>query len=154
MHGGALVIHRAWSKAGFKMYAPLAWFVTFLYVHCAWVFFRAHSVTDATNILANMFNFKSAASTSLLDIPVTNLSMLGTVADRLLAFLPVGVAGYFVQFLAIAIAFWIISCKNSIEIVVTKNQSLKKVISMSLVMAIGMYMALHTTSTVFLYFNF
>ncbi|MES0240572.1 MBOAT family protein [Citrobacter cronae] len=154
MHGGALVVHRAWSKAGFKMYAPLAWFVTFLYVHCAWVFFRAHSLTDATNILANMFNFKSAASTSLLDIPVTNLSMLGTVADRLLAFLPVGVAGYFVQFLAIAIAFWIISCKNSIEIVVTKNQSLKKVISMSLVMAIGMYMALHTTSTVFLYFNF
>lgn len=154
MHGFALVVHRAWSKLGVSMYKPLAWFVTFLYVHIAWVFFRAHTVQDALNIISAMFNIESARSVSVSDIPITNMTMLGVQADKLLSFLPSGLVGYSIQFAAIACAFYISSCKNSLEIVKTQEQSMLKVGLLSLVTVTALYMVLHTTSPVFLYFNF
>lgn len=154
MHGLALVVHRMWSSAGYRMYKPLAWFVTFLYVHIAWVFFRSHSLTDAMTILTSMFNLNSMTNMTIQDVPVDILAMLGIQADKLSTFLPVGLAGYSVQFAAIACAFVIISFKNAIEIVVTDKQSTLKVTWVALISSLALYMTLHTTSSVFLYFNF
>ncbi|QMI05465.1 MBOAT family protein [Citrobacter sp. RHB25-C09] len=154
MHGLALVVHRMWSSAGYRMYKPLAWFVTFLYVHIAWVFFRSHSLTDAMTILTSMFNLNSMTNMTIQDVPVDMLAMLGIQADKLSTFLPVGLAGYSVQFAAIACAFVIISFKNAIEIVVTDKQSTLKVTWVAFISSLALYMTLHTTSSVFLYFNF
>ncbi len=41
LHGLALVIHRIWHSLGFRLYAWLAWFITFNFVNISWVFFRA-----------------------------------------------------------------------------------------------------------------
>ena len=54
LHGMALVIHRAWSNLGFKMWTWLAWFLTFNFVNVAWVFFRAREWDDATKVLSGM----------------------------------------------------------------------------------------------------
>lgn len=57
MHGLASVICRYWKLAGFKMNSVLAWIVTFLFVHFAWVFFRALSFGDAITVLKAMLGF-------------------------------------------------------------------------------------------------
>lgn len=55
LHGLALVAHRFWSKKGFSMPSWLAWFLTFNYVNIAWIFFRAHTWSDAMKVLTGMF---------------------------------------------------------------------------------------------------
>lgn len=57
LHGIALVIHRFWSKLGFKLYTWIAWLITFNFVNIAWVFFRAREWDDAIKILKGMFGF-------------------------------------------------------------------------------------------------
>ncbi len=57
LHGLASVVCRYWKLAGFKMNAILAWVVTFLFVHFAWVFFRALSLADSIAVLKAMFGF-------------------------------------------------------------------------------------------------
>ena len=54
LHGMALVIHRAWSNLGFKMWSWLAWFITFNFINIAWVFFRAKEWDDAMKVLGGM----------------------------------------------------------------------------------------------------
>src|SRR5438552_4181529 len=51
LNGSALIVHRIWSRAGYRLPAPLAWAATFLFVCVAWVFFRAHSIDDAWTVL-------------------------------------------------------------------------------------------------------
>lgn len=55
LHGMALVINRMWQNLNFTMPKVLAWFITFNFVNIAWVFFRAETFSDATNILNHMF---------------------------------------------------------------------------------------------------
>ena len=55
LHGIAIVIHRAWSQMGMRMYALLAWFVTFNFINITWVFFRAKEWDDAIKVLKGMF---------------------------------------------------------------------------------------------------
>ena len=55
LHGFALVIHRAWSSLGFKLWTWFSWFLTFNFINIAWVFFRAKEWNDALKILDGMF---------------------------------------------------------------------------------------------------
>jgi D-alanyl-lipoteichoic acid acyltransferase DltB (MBOAT superfamily) len=54
LHGGALVVLRAWQRTGLKLPGWLAWGVTFLFVMIAWVFFRASSLEAAGAMLRAM----------------------------------------------------------------------------------------------------
>ncbi|QSZ42371.1 MBOAT family protein [Sulfurimonas aquatica] len=56
LHGIALVINRAWSKLGFKLWIWLAWLITFNFVNIAWVFFRAKEWEDAVKVLSSMLS--------------------------------------------------------------------------------------------------
>lgn len=91
---------------------PLAWIVTFLYVNTAWVFFRASSIQDAINILKAMIDIDSISSVPINDIPIKNLSALGVLADNMADFVPLGVAAYVTQMMAILFGFFIISRKT------------------------------------------
>ncbi|CAA6804552.1 MAG: Probable poly(beta-D-mannuronate) O-acetylase (EC [uncultured Sulfurovum sp.] len=55
LHGFALVVHRFWRSLGFKIHAWLAWLITFNFINITWVFFRAETWEDATNIIMRMF---------------------------------------------------------------------------------------------------
>jgi D-alanyl-lipoteichoic acid acyltransferase DltB (MBOAT superfamily) len=59
LHGIALVIHRAWSKLGFKIWTWLAWLITFNFINIAWVFFRAKEWDDAVKVLSSMFSLNN-----------------------------------------------------------------------------------------------
>jgi len=57
LHGVASVVCRLWKQLGLRMAKPLAWGLTFLFVVCSWVFFRAESMHDAWNVLSAMTRF-------------------------------------------------------------------------------------------------
>jgi len=56
LHGFALVIYRAWSQFGFKLWSWVAWFITFNFINITWVFFRAKEWDDAIKVLNGMFS--------------------------------------------------------------------------------------------------
>ncbi|WP_245576550.1 MBOAT family O-acyltransferase [Flexithrix dorotheae] len=75
LHGLALVVHRFYNRLRFKLPKLAGVVITFLFVNLAWVFFRASSWGDATEILSKMFSYEKGAVTfnligSLYDIPV------------------------------------------------------------------------------------
>ena len=47
LHGVGLCVVRLWRRTGWRLPGPAAWGLTFAFVVVAWVFFRAHSLTDA-----------------------------------------------------------------------------------------------------------
>lgn len=55
LHGAALVLEKLRSaKTERPLPRPLGWLLTFLFVNCAWVFFRAPSLTDALRFFQRM----------------------------------------------------------------------------------------------------
>lgn len=58
MHGLASIVNRLWKNAGMALPRPIAWLVTFLFVHIAWVFFRATSVAEAATMLKKMIGME------------------------------------------------------------------------------------------------
>ena len=61
LHGIAMVVHRAWKRAGMTMHAAPAWLLTFLFVHCAWVVFRSESLDGALRIFRGMAGLNGVA---------------------------------------------------------------------------------------------
>lgn len=53
-HGLALVLMRVWQSAGKPLPAWLSWLLTFLFVHLAWVLFRANSISDAMQMFKKL----------------------------------------------------------------------------------------------------
>lgn len=62
MHGAAIVVHRIWSGAGYKMPKFPAWVLTFLFINAGWVFFRAPDFQTAISVLSGMINIGSVQS--------------------------------------------------------------------------------------------
>ncbi|CAA6817589.1 MAG: Probable poly(beta-D-mannuronate) O-acetylase (EC [uncultured Sulfurovum sp.] len=59
LHGLALVIHRAWSRLGFKLWSWMAWLITFNFINATWIFFRAKEWEDAIKVLSGMVDFNT-----------------------------------------------------------------------------------------------
>ena len=77
LHGIALVINRAWSKLGFKLWTWLAWFITFNFVNVAWVFFRAKEWDDALKVLSGMIGLNNIMLPEKLENKFYSLSSYG-----------------------------------------------------------------------------
>ena len=54
LHGVFLVINHLWRRLHIALPAALSWFVTFLAVVIAWVFFRARTLSDAVALIQTM----------------------------------------------------------------------------------------------------
>ena len=78
LHGLALMAHRAWMAAGLRLPASLAWLLTFLFVHLAWVFFRAESLQQAVSMLSIMFGAGSHGFAALPEGLGIGTGLLGT----------------------------------------------------------------------------
>jgi alginate O-acetyltransferase complex protein AlgI len=61
LHGIALIVQKLWQLIGIRLYRPLAWFLTFMFVNASWVFFRAENTTSAINILRAMAGMNGIA---------------------------------------------------------------------------------------------
>jgi len=57
MHGIGSAIHRAWQGTGRKLNRVPATLLTLLFVHCAWVFFRASSFASAARMFRGLAGF-------------------------------------------------------------------------------------------------
>ncbi len=55
VHGAVLVAERYLARLKVRLPNPARWAITFLIVHCGWVYFRADSVAQANSILRTMF---------------------------------------------------------------------------------------------------
>jgi D-alanyl-lipoteichoic acid acyltransferase DltB (MBOAT superfamily) len=66
MHGLGTMAHRAWKNRGFNLPTLPAWLITFLFVHVAWVFFRALSFSDALKVLSGMVGISGFGRVGLL----------------------------------------------------------------------------------------
>jgi len=69
LHGLGLVVHRLWTMTGRRLPPLAARALTFLFVHCAWVVFRAQSADDALHVLSAMF-LKAPSPAGLTLLPL------------------------------------------------------------------------------------
>jgi alginate O-acetyltransferase complex protein AlgI len=153
LHGGAVVVHRAWRGMGLRMPKATAWLLTFLFVNVTWVFFRAKSFDDAFRVLRGMADLRSAIDLPLLAIPTHKLAWSGWLGDVLLRYLPHGLAANALCFAALTVGFIIVSRKNSLEWMMTPDSTVKLSAAV-LLFCSATYLMLMTKSAVFLYFNF
>ncbi|CAN7457189.1 MBOAT family O-acyltransferase [Polaromonas sp. LjRoot131] len=56
LHGLGLAVNHTFAKAGLKLPALANWFITFAFVACCFVIFRAETIPHAMNVLAGFFN--------------------------------------------------------------------------------------------------
>jgi D-alanyl-lipoteichoic acid acyltransferase DltB (MBOAT superfamily) len=153
LHGAALVVHRLWSTLGRPLPPVLAWTATFMFVNFAWVFFRAKTLDDALRVLHGMIDFRSVFDHTATSIPTSDLAWGGWFSDFLMTFAPASFIGQAPVYLAIVIAFILISQKNSLEMA-SGNMGTRKLIYSIVLFTVAMYFMLAATSSVFLYFNF
>jgi D-alanyl-lipoteichoic acid acyltransferase DltB (MBOAT superfamily) len=57
LHGVGLVVFHLWLKTPFRLPRFISWIITFNFVNAAWVFFRAHTFSDAMKVLNGMAGF-------------------------------------------------------------------------------------------------
>ena len=149
LHGIALVIHRAWSKLGFKIWTWLAWLITFNFVNIAWVFFRAKEWNDAVKVLSSMFSLDNIVLPNMLESRLPFLSDLGVkfggFVTNLLGdqFTPLGLIAGFI---------FILVFKNSTEKLDSFKMNYKTALWSGIAL-VGGVLALNKVSE-FLYFNF
>jgi alginate O-acetyltransferase complex protein AlgI len=145
MHGVASIVYRAWSQLGLRLPKVIAWFVTFLFVHLAWVYFRAPDVASAHAMFVKMFSFGE------LQLPPKIASILADTFG-----LSFQSAAYFFDLkllLLIAIFFAVVLfMKNSIEKLETFKPTVKNAAIISFVTVLSL-LYLNRVSE-FLYFNF
>lgn len=153
LHGAALVLHRAWQALGRPLPRWLAWFVTFMFVNLAWVFFRAKTWADAWRVLQGMADFSSAVGPALAQVPTAALAWGGWLSDGLLRVLPGAAIAHVPALAAVLAALLIIGRSNAIEL--TRGPiGTRQVIWGAVLFCTAMLFTLASTSTVFLYFNF
>ncbi|WP_022756329.1 MBOAT family O-acyltransferase [Butyrivibrio fibrisolvens] len=58
LHGACQVLHRIFRKPFDKLFAPVRWFITFLFVNIAWLLFRADSVAQWWYMVGKAFGIK------------------------------------------------------------------------------------------------
>lgn len=55
MHGIAMVVHRAGRAFFDKVPKIIMWILTFIFINISWVYFRAESISEANQLLLNIF---------------------------------------------------------------------------------------------------
>lgn len=145
LHGLASIVYRAWSQLGLRLPKVLAWFVTFLFVHLAWVYFRAPDVASAHAMFGKMFNFAN------FQLPARVASI---VADTFGLTFQTTVYYFDLKLILLIMLFLVIVLftKNSIK----KLESFKLTITNAAIISLVTVLSLLYLNRVseFLYFNF
>ncbi len=148
MHGTALTAHRAWSYSKLRMPKYIAWFITIMFVHFAWVFFRADDVSTAITVVTKMFN-------SNLTFSEMNIFIYNSISFPLITTLTSAVLMLVFLFLTLLCT---LVMKNSLEIARYNDE--KYIFSSKAIVFYGMILGLTslsmflTSTSSFLYFNF
>ncbi len=149
LHGIALVIHRAWSKLGFKIWTWLAWLITFNFINIAWVFFRAKEWDDAVKVLGGMFSLDYIVLHPMFESRLSFLSKYGIEFGGMFQ----NISGSKMTVVALFIGFiFILLFQNSTEKLNNFKLNYKTAL-LTAVALVGGILSLNKVSE-FLYFNF
>jgi alginate O-acetyltransferase complex protein AlgI len=145
LHGLASIVYRAWSQYGIRLPKLVAWFITFLFVHIAWVYFRAPDVATAHDMLGKMFNVME------LQLPpgIANLvsEKLGLSIETALYYFDLKLVLLIGIFLGV-----VVFMKNSIERLESFKLTAKNATLISLIAVLSLFYLNRVSE--FLYFNF
>ena len=83
-HGTALAINHAWRRARLPMPAALGWLLTFVFVGCTFVLFRAKTVHDAVKVFAGMLGMDGLQAGSGVEPRVVAIAAAGAAVAFLL----------------------------------------------------------------------
>jgi len=149
MHGIGTTMHKYWQSLGIHMPRRLSWFITFMFVHCTWVFFRAVSFDDAIKVFRGMFGFSGLVLPEGLRGFITMIGIEGASFGKALA----GVNGDdSTVFMLLVFGLAALFSLNSMEI---KERFVPNRKSMAFVIAILVVSVLNLTKMAeFIYFNF
>jgi alginate O-acetyltransferase complex protein AlgI len=145
LHGLASIIYRAWSQLGLRLPKVIAWFVTFLFVHLAWVYFRAPDIDSAHAMFGKMFSFADLQVPPMIARIVRDT--MGIRFGTAIPFFDLNLLLYIVLFLGI-----VLFTKNSIEKLETFKPTVKNAAFISILTVVSL-LYLNRVSE-FLYFNF
>ncbi len=150
LHGLTLVIQRAWSKLGFKLWTWLAWLITFNFINIAWVFFRAKEWDDAIKVLSGMFSLDNIVLPDILEGRLPFVSDLGIQFGGVFSNIKGGLSTIF----WITIGFIIILIfKNSMEYMKSFKHTMISIYFVLSIFYISLYKIFFFKSE-FLYFDF
>ncbi len=139
LHGLALMGHRIWQNAGFKLNKATAWLLTFMFINITWVFFRADDLETALNIIHAMFGGYGYQFT---DILLTNPNLLRSGQPYIIVFL----------FIFAGVAFY---GKNTQQLAAIKQTYTRRDIALvTIMLLLAITYEIGTAGTQFLYFNF
>lgn len=153
LNGLGIAIERAWHRKYPAKNNWVAWAMTFLFVNITLIFFRAHSVGDALNVLRGLVDVNSILTFGSSNIPTPDLAWIGSHLEWIL-FLPTQLAINLPYVALIIICFGTTFFgKNSQEIVASYSKT-----RLMPIMLVGYFFALAwsitKTEQIFLYFNF
>ena len=149
IHGIALVIHRAWSKLGFKLWIWLAWLITFNFINISWIFFRAKEWKDAVKVIGSMFDISNIILKEKLSSKLSFLSEYNVHFGEVMKITHDG--SLVIKW--ILVAFLIITLKNTYYFL-DKSIGLLFIIFSALIFSYSILITSISSSQVFLYFNF
>jgi D-alanyl-lipoteichoic acid acyltransferase DltB (MBOAT superfamily) len=116
MHGVGIIVFRMWRLTGLKMPTTISWGITFLYVNCAWVLFRAGDFKDAVRVYKGMLD---VGTINLYSIPGTLVSMMRNIESFHDAAIILG-KGNEGSLICVLIGITVcVACKNSLEMIKT-----------------------------------
>ena len=136
LHGIASVIDRLFRDNNWKINKYVSWFLTFMFVNCAWVFFRAATFERAFEILKAMFSIPSGGAFNMAGI-ITNGSII--------------IIGLVYILLVISLVVTL-SFKNTYELAETFDYTTINTVYVVILMIIGI--SFMPRISPFIYFNF
>ena len=153
LHGFALVIHRLWEKSRLNMPKSCAWACTFLFVNITWVFFRADTLPDAIRMLKGMVGLNGIVVSEEFAAVLANVTGQTLILSSAAGGNLIGTKYTLLSILVFGfIAF---TFKNSMEMTRGKTYfSLWDSLRVSGSLLLTLLLAIASTSSVFLYFNF
>lgn len=95
LHGLYICINHLWRKAGHSMPKPAGWFITFMAVNIAWVFFRAEDFQTAFAVLSAMFGQAETFNTVIFHLKDIVLIVLLIIICAVIPGVPKLLSGYF-----------------------------------------------------------
>lgn len=145
--GAGVIVHRLWTKLGFKLPSALGWVFTFCYVNIILVFFRTENPEQAMTFLEALFGVNGFILPEQLHEPLNVLSNFGIRFESTPLQNKYKALGYVVLSLFIVLGF-----KNTSEKMNDFKPSLPTAI---FIVLLFVYSILHLTEvSEFLYFNF
>lgn len=150
LHGACQVLHRIFRKPFDKLFVPVRWFITFLFVNIAWLLFRADSVAQWWYMVGKAFGIKYRTMHEEL-VSVFKIPRLRSVLN--VAGIPYSDMGVYVFGMVLMLCVCMFIClvpRNNLE-----RQHKTSVWSLALTFVLFMVCFLSLSNvTSFLYFNF